>query len=57
MNKYIRSELTRSAAEESRSHVQEEITVDEVENWIPSDKTVDLAWLFRSHGCSGPERT
>ena len=57
MNKYIRSELTRSAFEESRFHVQEEITVDEVENWIPSDETVDLEWLFRSHGCSGPERT
>ena len=36
--------------------VQEEISVDEVEERIPS-AAVDLEWLFHCHVCSGPERT
>ena len=33
------------------------ITVTEVEEWIPSAAALDLEWLCRCHGCSGPERT
>ena len=53
----ISRELRRSASEEARSYVQEEITAEEVEEWIPSAAAVDLEWLFRSHGYDGPERT
>ena len=44
-------------SEETKSFVQEEITVEEVEEWTPSADPVDLEWLFLCHGCSGPERT
>ena len=37
-----------------RPKKQEEITVEEVEEWMPSASAVDLEWLFC---CSGPERT
>ena len=35
---------------------REEITVEDVEEWIPSAAAMDVEWLFRRHGCSGPER-
>ena len=36
---------------------REEIIVEDVEEWIPSAAAMDVEWLFRCHGCSGPERT
>ena len=50
-------EQRRSPCEESRSYVQEEITVKEVEEWILSAATADLEWLFRCRGSSEQERT
>ena len=47
----------RSASEETRSYVQEEITVEKVEERIPSPTAADLEWLFPYHGCSGLEHT
>ena len=43
----------RSASEATKSCVQVELTVEQVEEWIPSAAAVDLEWLFR---CHGPER-
>ena len=42
MNEDMCRELRRSVSEETRSTVQEEHTVDEVEEWIPSSSAVDL---------------
>ena len=57
MNKDICRELSRSASQETRSCVHEELIVEEVEEWIASAAVVDFEWLFRCHGCSGQERT
>ena len=45
MNEDVYRKLRRSASEEARSYVQEEITV-EVKGWIPSAVAADWDWLF-----------
>ena len=55
--KDVSLELRRSASEETKSYVQEEISVEEVEAWSPCAAAVDLEWLFRCHGSSDSERT
>ena len=47
------SEQIRSASEETRSYVQEENTVEDVEARILYAAAVDVEWRFRC----GPERT
>ena len=45
MNEDICRQLRRSSSEETRSYVQEEITVEEVEEWIASAVAAGLHWL------------
>ena len=51
------SEQKRNSSEETRSHIQEVITGEDVLEWIPGAPAVDVEWVLRCHGCSGPERT
>ena len=51
----ISRELGRSVSEETRSYLQEEITVFDVEEWTLGVAVVDLEGHLCCHGCSGPE--
>ena len=43
--------LEKKCANETRFYVQEENTVEDVEEWIPSVAAVGLEWLFLCHVC------